>query len=332
VEALGRALERRREHYNALFVEAQRRSAELDPSDLLDHLRQRVLPIFQALPEISSDAEDRVLEVLYRSSLELLSRRLAGRHAARGTINAVWEQLLPRAARLVAVAPRRVVAALSNAASHLDGVPSARSNEWLERMSRAVAQCADLETLIGAGQVAAWRAGLCHFRPAALGLCHTLAPDVLDALLGWPPASRARALQRLESRRFLYPEGDALGLAAVGQLGGFTGFGGPFSRPPRLGTSDGLLLAYDHESSWEIHADAFGSLLRRAAVGLQPEPTPPAPFSVSSDGSVTWGPLAARFPAIVGATEVAAVEELLAVALPHSHQVLLIAVTQGHAC
>jgi hypothetical protein len=327
VEALARALERRREHYNALFSEAQGRSAQLDGRDMLDHLRRRVAPVVAALPELGADAEDRVLEALYRASLELLGRGLGGRSAA-GSINAVWELLLPALAHVVAVAPRRVVAALSNAAFNLDQTPGARPSEWLELLLAASSRVGDVESLLAAGQVAAWRAGLSHYRAGARERCRALAPDVLSALLG----SGETRLERLSSRRFVYPDGDALRLRAVARLGGFSGFGAQFAAPPRLGTAGGVLIASDPVASWEIHADAFGALLRRAPAGTVHGPTSAGSFQVAADGRVEHGGLSERFPAIAGARELAADGDLLAVVLPRSHQLLLIAVTRGEPC
>jgi hypothetical protein len=328
VEALARALERRREHYNALFAEAQRRSVQLDGGDMLEHLRRRVAPILTALPELSADAEDRVLEALYRASLELLGRGLAGARSQAGSINAVWEVLLPALAHLVAATPRRVVAALSNAAFNLDQTPGARPREWLELLLGASSQLGDVETLLAAGQVAAWRAGLSHYRAGALERCPRLAPDVLSALLG----SRGAPLERLASHRFVYPEGDALRLRAVARLGGFSGFGAQFAALPRLGMAGGVLSASDGVASWEIHADAFGALLRRAPAGTLHAPGSTGSFRIAADGRVEHDGLSALFPAIAGAREVAADGDLLAVVLPRSYQLLLIAVTRGEPC
>jgi hypothetical protein len=341
LEALAKALERRRAFYNALFAEARGQHAELEPEDTLEHLRLRVAPAFAALPDLSRDAEDRALEALYRASLQLLSRRLAGRHAL-GSINVVWEQLLPRLVPLLAIAPRRVVALLSNAAFNLDQVPSARPAEWLARMLAVADHCGDMETLAAAGQIAAWRAGLPQFRTEALRRCAQFQPAALAALLGSKDdASTAAAtdalVRRLSSRRFAYSSAETLSLTPLGSLGGFTGFGGQFSTPPKLSLFGGEMIAHDHDTAWQIHADAFGALLRRRQ--SIPESTKPASarsalgqFVVEADGRVRHGELGAHFPELAGATEFVADAELLAVALPRSHYVYLIAVTQGQPC
>ena len=329
--ALLAALDRRRDHCNALFAEARRESPALEPADVLEHLRLRVGPIFHALPELSPDASDRVLDALYRASLELLARRLGGKHAL-GSINSVWELLLPRVAPLIAIAPRRVVAALSNAAFNLDQA-RARPAEWLARMLAVAEHCRDIETLIGAGQVAAWRSGLPQYRSGALGLCGSLQPPVVRALFGWVEGSEPKALAALAQSRFVSSERDTAGLTALGKVGGFVGFGGPFTSPPRLTLLEGTLVAHDHESAWEIHADAFGALLHRRQL------SPPkrrkaetATFEVSSDGRVQWGGLDAHFPEIAGASERVADDDLLAVTLPRSHYVYLIAAMRPWPC
>jgi hypothetical protein len=214
VEALARALERRRTFYNALFAEARSQHADLEPDDMLEHLRLRVTPVFAALPDLSPDAADRALEAFYRASLQLLSRRLAGKHAL-GSINLNWEQLLPRLAPLLAGAPRRVVALLSNAAFNLDQARSARPAEWLARMLAVAEHCGNVETLVAAGQVAAWRAGLPQFRAEALRLCAELPPAALSALLATKddtntPAASNALVQRLSRHRFTYSSAETL--------------------------------------------------------------------------------------------------------------------------
>jgi hypothetical protein len=342
LEALAKALERKRAHYNALFAEARQRNLELEPADLVLHLKGRVAPIFAALPELSPEAQDRVLDVLYKASLELLTRRLLG-NQARGSINRVWEALLPRVAPLIAVAPRRVVAALSNAAFNLDQELSARPEQWLASMVAVAPHCSDLETLVAAGQVAAWRAGLPQFRTNALALCGAFSPELCALLLAGADTAQipvgVNAIERLQSRRFVYPNGDGLALTLLGSLGGFSGFGGQFSTPPTLLQVDGTLIAQDHESAWEVHADCFGALLRRRPSGVIEQTKPRARsnagqggLQLSVDGQVSAGDLTAHFPQFEAAAHFVSDAELLLVVPARSHVVALVAVTQGWRC
>lgn len=330
MEALSKALQRRRAYYNALFAEASQRNAELNGADVLEHLKRRVAPIFEALPALSDDAADRALEVLYRASLDLLSRRLVGERAP-GSLNVVWQQLLPRVAPLIAIAPRRVVAALCNAAFNLDQATSARPSEWLGRMLAASEHCQDIETLSAVGQVAAWRSGLPQYRTVALEHCKVFSPAVLDATLG-PVAAGAHAgftaalLTRLQLSRFAFTPGVTTTLSVVAKLGGFTGYGGQFSTPPHLVRSQGALFAHDAETTWEVHADAFGTCLRRVQFNgsLSPDASSTA-FQLTPNGNVQWFGLRADFPEIAEATTWACDDELLAVVPPRSHYVYLLA-------
>jgi hypothetical protein len=202
--------------------------------------------------------------------------------------------------------------------------------------------CGDLETLVAAGQVAAWRSGLPQYRAGALQLCTQLQPTALSALLGaqGEPAAAASGalLQRLSSRRFSYEDTGSLRLTALAVVGGFTGYGGQFTTPPKLRLVGKELVAYDHETTWQIHADAFGALLLRtqhagdAAAPSLRRSRALEHFSVESDGHVRCGELAGHFPELAGATEFVADAELLAVTLPRSHSIRLIAVTQGAPC
>jgi hypothetical protein len=345
VEALSLALDRNRAHYNALFAEARQRNAGLEGKDVLEHLTQRIAPIFRALPPaLSEEAQDRVLEALYRASLELIILGLLGNHS-KGSINAVWESLLPSAAHLIALAPRRVVAALSNAAFNLDQAPSARAAEWLERMLAVIVHCFDIETLIATGQVAAWRAGMPQFRSGALALCPTLPPSVLRTVLDAPgtqispfaegtvPAADA-SVERLMRKRFAYSNADTRSLISVARLGGFTGFGGQFITPPQLTVIEGSLIAHDHESAWEIHADVFGALLlRRQSLPHEWKTIRnEQPVTIDPDGRVHWGDLSSLFPELAGAVHFAWDAELLAIVPPRSHYIHLIAVAEGRPC
>jgi hypothetical protein len=356
VEALSRALERKRAYYNALFAEAKKRSAEVDATAFLAHLRERVAPILEALPSSSPEGLDRVLDALYRASLELFVRRLLGPSARRPELNGadvttpverVWLELLPKLPGLVALAPRRVTAALANAAYNLGQASSARPDEWFGRMLAVSEHCHDVETLFKAGQVAAWRSGLPHFRQGAIAAAKDLDLSLLGLLLG-PislPASTAAAanamaasqtqalLTALEQRRFA-GSGATPKLECVARLGGFSGFGGTFKRPPLLINSGKALLAVDAESTWEVHADAFGALLQRRSTGAQPatQRTTAHGFELSADGRVRFGELSAHFAELQGATSWVNDEELLVVAPARTHWLHVIAVTQGAPC
>jgi hypothetical protein len=68
-------------------------------------------------------------------------------------------------------------------------IDGARPGEWIEAMERLAPQCADVESLLQAGQVAAWRAGLAHFREGALAVAAKLPAQLTSLALAAPNAS-----------------------------------------------------------------------------------------------------------------------------------------------
>ncbi len=295
--AFERVLRERRERYNAAFAQARHRRPGLKGPVFLEHLRRRLDPIVAALPE-----EGRVgaTDALYDLSLELVACDLFVCHPV---VAAGWERLLPRVAPLLARAPRKLAASLTNALYHLDEQPGARANWWLERMLEVAVD----EHLLEVGQVLAWRAGLPHYREGALELCQRLpseltgvSPQLLEALRGDP---------------WLTVEDPAPGPRprVVFRVGGFRGFGGPFLAPPELRyAGQNRFYVGDGEGWWLLVVDGYGTSLHRLAA----EPR----------GLKSEGPGAREVPELAGCSRHASGPRTVAACRELSHYVLLAAV------
>lgn len=310
MSAFAAALERGRPRFNARFAAARRESRLVDGAAFAVHLREVVAPVAEASPEARIDA---VVDALYDVSLDLMARGLLGHPGVVG----VWTRLLPRIPGPLAIDPRRLAAALSNAALQLgDALPV-----FVDGL--AAAPCGTPDELLEAGKVLAWLGGQAHWRAGALkalaGLPESLAATLLggrvgrDALLAgladpwWRPGS---------------PQGAPTRLALAAIAGGFTGLGGPFARPPTVRAAGDGLYALDGVGCWSIHADAFGVTLQRA------EGTPAeamAPARVDAEGRVSWRGLSERLPLLAGAQSVAASAHTCVVTLPHSHKLFFVA-------
>lgn len=328
MSALADVLERGRERFNARFAFARRQNRRLDPAQFAELLRTDVAAIVDAVAAASPGDEHAVGGVLYDVALDLLGRDLLGPAARTSGLEQVWRELLPRIPTLLAGAPSRVVAACSNAAFNLEAEGRAAS-PWIETMSELAGVCPDPETFLQVGQVVAWTSGLAHYRETALARWRELPRELKLRALG--VAGRRVSLPELEERLdrpWFHPGDDADGLRVVARVGGFRGFGGVFLSPPEVVVRDGLLYAYDHEFCWSIHADAFGTTLKRFAPDLpEGDPGPdPAAFSLDVGGRVSRaGGTSQVFPRLANASSSAATEHTLAITLPSSHHVFLVA-------
>jgi hypothetical protein len=163
--------------------------------------------------------------------------------------------------------------------------------EWIAAMTRLAPLCADVEPLLQVGQVAAWRAGLAHFRDGALTLAATLPPQLAAVALGAPipPAASGRTapatarggsngdaltndidtlVARLSKDIWFDPAvGDQTApLRIARQVGAFRGYGGLFKQPPQIAATAGGWLVRSADDYWFLTVDAFGATFHRATV------------------------------------------------------------------
>jgi len=241
----------------------------------------------------------------------------------------------------VAESPRIVVGSVTNALYNLATTPGARPHEWAASLLQAADACPDTATLLKAGQVAAWRAGLAHYRLSALEICAQLAaaqPAIARLALGLPaqpdtpPA--ATIINRLRADPWLHPDSDLppeglptsnFQLRIVARVGAFRGFGGLFLRPPIVEPSGEHFLVTDGDDTWLLVADACGATFHRAA-GTPSQKTE-TPFALAIDGAVRANGKTQVFPELVNYTSCAASRTTLAVTTPLSHAVSLVAFT-----
>ncbi|MBI2839214.1 MAG: hypothetical protein HYX75_12930 [Acidobacteria bacterium] len=332
-----RALERRRDHCNSAFAYARRTHRRLDPDQFSRVLVKSVDPIVRALAVHNAEAVDATVEALYDISLELLARDCLGDNPRYPLIPLAWQKLLPAAAPLLASDPRRITASVSNAVHTLSLEPAARPVEWIDRMTAIIPLCTGVDQFLDAGKVEAWRCGMAHYRAAAIDIWQRL-PDSLkyaalhidgsgkqmslaDVLAGlsdpwWVPGSERRRDREI---------------VLVAAAGGFRGFGapfgGPFIAPPEVTCVDGTLYVLDTDSCWTLHADCFGATLQRHGAEL-PKGAGTAwrgQYSITAAGKVTGRGLGASFPWLADSSSSSSSETTLAVTLPRSHKVYLVA-------
>jgi len=306
---------------NARFAMARRRLPALDGGAFGAFLVAAVEPLLAAVPERERSA---VAHAAYDVALELCGQRLAGDGARDGRVGASWAALLVPAAGRIAEQPEAVLAAAANALVQLAAEPRARPDQWAHAMATTAMSAASLDQWLIAGQVAAWRAGLAHYRASALDAADRLPPALALALVGAPAGAEWAAVRaRLRADPWHVPGETASGPRVVARVGAFRGFGGLFAVPPLVAAGGDHFLVMSDQDAWVLFADAFGATFhragdedRRAAAGSAPRwngqriDVAGTSIEVAVRGEVTSAALAAS---------------TLAVTSSHSHALVLVA-------
>jgi hypothetical protein len=331
-DPLASVLRSGRADFNARFVSARRRYPDLDPIAFSGFLQTTVDGIVQAVDAIRPDRVADVVMASYDGALELVGQKLAGHGARHPFVEEGWRRILPKAAPLVATAPGRVLAAVSNALLQIAATPGARPEQWIGSLEILAPRCPDVDTLLRLGQVAAWRAGLAHFRHGALAAADALpAPLALAALEASPSATWNDLRSRLQSNPWFDPTGRSDGAGSVrvaAQAGAFRGFGGLFTEPPRVVLSGDHFLIRSGEGCWLLTADIFGATFHRAPVEdfavAQKRPSLPPGVRINGAGIIIRG-TRLEFPALGEFTSAAANRHTLALTSELTHAVVLVA-------
>ena len=300
-----------RAQFNARALEARRSFPALDMQAFGAFLQDGVDPVVQAVAAAAPDRAGSFTLAAYDMALELVGHGLAGPAAKSPFLSAVWRELAPRFAPLLAVMPVDALGMLSNAAIHLGGVPGARTGQWQDEMAAIAPQVATLAQLRAVGQVLAWRAGVAHFRLGAIAAADTLPPALALAACGesqldWP-ALRAQLLHQPW-------RGNADGI----EFGAFAGLGGQFDTPPvARACADGFVVSAG-ERFYLLVADAHGAVLH----GATADEFAQASGDVSAAVQAGARQLAPDLPA--GEIALAANAHTLAITSPYTHAIRLL--------
>lgn len=302
-----------------------------------EHLKERVAPIVEAVAEDNVDRVDAVTDALYDLSLELVGKDFFGRQVRYSSVLDGWEILLPLIPNLLAKEPLKLTSAITNALYNLSIEPNARPSFWIETMIEIGKLCNDVEEFLETGKIVAWRSGLAHYREDALETCKSLKTKIACAALGIKETENTESLiSQLEQDPWLNPSEFTKDikkekrLHIVSVVGAFRGFGGLFISPPKVTYSDGQFLVFDSEYWWSMTADCFGATFHRMGQtisGLKNESNPN--FRINKKGSVEMSENRGSFHNLVEGTSFAANENTLAVTVPLSHSVYLIALSEN---
>jgi hypothetical protein len=286
-------------------------------------------PLIQTIEALDTSRVAATAWAAYDAALIVVAEKLAGPGGRHMEIDRAWQELLPALAPLVAQAPTRVIGAVTNALCRLASSPSTRAAEWVDRLLALAPQLDTLETLLGAGQVAAWRCGLAQYRKGALTAADALPPTVALRLLDAPEnADWSTIRTRLAKERWWNPAQDFTPqpLQIVRTAGTFRGFGGLFVEPPFVAAQDEHIFARAGGLCWLLTADAFGATFHRAT---------PEEFAAASAGrsatvrfantSLTVDGKTRDLPALGTITTAAATSDTVAVTGLLTHSITLLA-------
>lgn len=262
-------LRAQRSELNTRYAAARHRWPQLDGEAFLAYLRGTLDPLLHSLAQAPEAARRELLDAGYELGLRLLGQELIGSRARVPAIVPIWRRVATRAPQVLAQAPRRVLSALANACVHFQATPGARIGEWLSALDQAAPALRDVDTLLRAGQLAAWRAGLTHFRDSALAQARHLDAEVLHLLLGGADAAAAHERwQRHQADPWFHPERPAQGPRLAARVGNFRGFGGVFRQPPEVRVLDRQFLVRAGAEVYVLYVDAYGHSLHAVAAEL----------------------------------------------------------------
>lgn len=317
-----------RAEFNERFVEMKRRHADLDAETFTAVLRTMVDPVADAVDAVNPDRVPATVWAAYDAALVIVAEKLAGPGGRYPVIAKAWRELLPAVARLVAESPGRVIGAVTNALLQLASAAEIRAAEWMERLLSVTSELTSVDLLLRAGQVAAWRCGLAHYREGALAASDTLPPALALRLVGasanatWP---EVRA--RLSKERWWNPSHETKreSLRVVRTAGGFRGFGGLFAEPPTVASLDGRIFVRSGEGRWLLTADAFGATFHRAEnAEFEAAARGESPVKIVRAGVMRDGEMR-ELPALGEITSAAATTDTVAVTGTLTHSVTLLA-------
>jgi hypothetical protein len=264
--AFAAALHGRRDEFNARFAHARRLRPELDGEAFKAFFAQSTEALVMRVQQLDPAAVDALVCSAYDIALELVAQRLVGPAAPLSAITRGWQELAPAAGQFLRDQPHAVLRALSNALHHLGGYGAAAVTRWLTVQQGCLPLCSDLDLWLRAGQVSSWLCGMAHYRAPALRLLADMQPALQRALLDLPAdADSTAVLAELALSPWSVPGQASPGRKpqVIRQIGGFTGFGGPFLCPPVVAACGADLYLRAGEHCWALFVDAWGEHLQR---------------------------------------------------------------------
>ncbi len=323
--ALADVLRDGRAEFNRRFAGAQQRYPGIDAAAFGELLGGPVDAIVGKVARVDNAAVPLLVDMLYDLVLSLLGQRWIGPGARAPAIVAGWELLADHAPTLLARQPAALATAVANALVHWSTCGG--GSDWLATLGTLAGRARNADDLLHAGQVAAWRHGMAHYRDSALERARQLDRELLALALGVNFADwQDSMLARLLIDRWYRPDLPPLAAPRVAaEVGAFVGFGGRFAEPPLAAMVDGEVLLHSAGTRYSLHADAFGSSVQAHSEGKLN-----ASLSLPDGWRIEGGVLSGRrkhlsFVERGGVTSAACSDDMLVLTHAWSHAVTVVA-------
>ncbi|PKL41531.1 MAG: hypothetical protein CVV41_18245 [Candidatus Riflebacteria bacterium HGW-Riflebacteria-1] len=242
---------------------------KLNAADVAAWFTAVIEPVFEAVHKHDLTRSRKVFDVLFRDMLSTLPSAVIAPDFEQYKDCRLLLRLNPR---LSAGNPARVLGSLATALKKIARHSQTAARSWIELMQKIVPLVTDLDGLLTAGRIAAWRCGMAHLRELA-AVSTSLDPQITASIF----ADKQALSEQLQQRW------DSSGTTVAAAAGGFSGYGGPFTRPPRVSLRDGLIVVADDVQTRVLFADRFGHVLLDCPDDLKSSTDfAPAPFSSAS--------------------------------------------------
>ena len=283
-----------RSEFNRRFSIGQQRHAGIDPAAFGELLGGPIDAIVAKVAQVDGAAVPMLVDTLYDLTLTLLGQRWIGPGGRAPKVLDGWAMLADNAPAVLAQQPQSLLAAVANALVHWSAYGGGEF--WLRTLTTLAQRARSADELLRAGQVAAWRHGLAHYREGALERAQQLDRELLALALTVPLADwRDELLTRMARNRWYRPDKPPrAGPRVALRVGAFVGFGGRFAEPPLVGSIDGQMLLHSAGQRFTLHVDVYGGNVQAHSDGkLAPAHELPPGWRI--DGSVLVSP-EQRFP------------------------------------
>lgn len=295
-ERFARLLAAGRPELNRRVAEARRRHTGFDTAAFGDFLAMAADPVVCAADAHAPERAGGVAMAAFDAALALVAQG----HGGNGMVATVWRELVPQHVALLCVQPAAVLGMLTNAALHVQRQRGARVAQWQAIMAQLapmignaaqqMPHAGEVSHLAAVGQIAAWRAGMAHFRQGAIAAADVLPEPLALAAFGAADHGSWSSLRAaLLHDPWWTPDVAQRERLQTGiEIGSFSGLGGEFAEPPQVRPAPHGFWVRSGARHALLIADACGTVLHSASAEEYdyPEAAPAAQVQVR-DGALT---------------------------------------------